>query len=1326
MPTALLLLLALAAPSGPGDELRVGEPLHGRLAGELRVPLAVEADGPVTLVLRSYEFDALLEVQDERGATLASNDDGPLGTHSLLVLDGDELRAARTVIVDALHGETGTFELVAHAGVLEPLDEAEEARLAIESLERAHDAVRLVDALGAAAEIYESTEHFGTALLLRERALEQAESDGAGVATALVGLASVHGATGRLDDAGPLTQRAIELLDGTESPTSAAEATTLVELGRLLLVLDRADEALDRFHSAIALREAHAEPVEPRLADLLGRIGGLLYRTGHALDARPFLERGRALFGPDPDRDRSAADVTCTEDLILVLLHVGEYQPAAELAEEQLEWTVRARGADDVDAIWLHSILGDLLGDLDRLEESERHYRIAWRWIHDNMPVGASPRVTMSNNLAQLLITRGKWDEAEQLYLNSLEECAGDDDVSREQRANVLNGYGCALDEIGRTEEARTLLERAVELHRGRDEPDLEALASCYGNLGSILFELGDYRSAEDADREALRLKSLVFGERHPETASILKSLGLSVMNQGRTAEARQLFEDALEIATETRGPDSRLVASVLKSLGSVHYRTGSLAEAEHHYSQGAALYEDILGPDHPGVALDQLHLAWVYEAQGRTTEAIAAYRRALAVARATRDPANPLISSLEDGLGSLLAVIGELDEASELLTSALEKREALEGDDDSVTWATRQALASVAVQRGELELAHARYREIAEWAITQDIATNPGVGGLLSRCAQFLFEHGDREEAWRLAKLCLEARQSILEAQRWGFSEVEQMNAVDDALATLELALSLQPATPEDTVWTYAALLRWKGNTFRSTVRGAATDWSAATPEARELLAEIQAVQASISSTAYRRSLDDAEQHAVELTELRARRGRLERSLQQLLGERLDARAPDLDTLRASLPPSSALVDFFVVEPFAPTGHGSESAGLEWGEPRLLAWVVGRGAQPARFDLGPAAELEGLLRAYLEALADTPLGLSGAGRVTEAGEQLRRAIWDPLAASLGDVETVFVVPDRFVGAVAFASLPGPDGSYLVESKRFVQLQGAFELARDEAASPASDEPVRALIAGGLNYEAGALDPDAYVAPVAAVRVALPFAWPRLRYSLQEVETLAALLAEHAPDSIAPELLLAQHGTESRIKALAPGAAIVHLSTHGFFADDDIDQVLARLRTGVDRAAAVTDEDHRTVRLMPGLLSGLACSGANESSGQEDGLLTAEEVSWLDLRGCELVTLSACSTGLGVERSGEGMLGLRRSFRMAGAEAVVASLWAVDDEATSELMVEFYRRWLVDGRSRADALREAQLEMLRRCRERFRGDGAPFYWAAFVLDGDWR
>jgi CHAT domain-containing protein len=180
---------------------------------------------------------------------------------------------------------------------------------------------------------------------------------------------------------------------------------------------------------------------------------------------------------------------------------------------------------------------------------------------------------------------------------------------------------------------------------------------------------------------------------------------------------------------------------------------------------------------------------------------------------------------------------------------------------------------------------------------------------------------------------------------------------------------------------------------------------------------------------------------------------------------------------------------------------------------------------------------------------------------------------------------------------------------------------------------------------------------------------------------------------------------------------------ILHIATHGFFLEDQ------NLTSAGERGAqAITDDperalqqlERRGVRIETSLLrSGLALAGANEQKDEDNGILTALEVTGLNLWGTKLVTLSACDTGVGEVKNGDGVHGLRRALVLAGSETQVMSLWAVSDQATRELMVSYYGR-LKHGQGRGEALRQAQLEMLKKVKRRH-----PYFWAGFIQSGEW-
>jgi CHAT domain-containing protein len=219
--------------------------------------------------------------------------------------------------------------------------------------------------------------------------------------------------------------------------------------------------------------------------------------------------------------------------------------------------------------------------------------------------------------------------------------------------------------------------------------------------------------------------------------------------------------------------------------------------------------------------------------------------------------------------------------------------------------------------------------------------------------------------------------------------------------------------------------------------------------------------------------------------------------------------------------------------------------------------------------------------------------------------------------------------------------------------------------------------------------------------------------------------------------------------TEQAFRDSVKNHRFVHLATHGFF-------------TPAPATGRASDRlKDRWMILQADLMAGVALAGANRRQEpsfdlgfvSDDGILTAAEVTAMDLRRVELVVLSACETGLGLQIRGEGLISLQRALQLAGARSTLTSLWKVEDNATQTLMIEFYRNLWEKKLGKLEALRQAQLTMLREYDPetgRLRGPGeispiapeglpearktafrdgeplSPFYWAAFVVSGDWR
>ena len=433
---------------------------------------------------------------------------------------------------------------------------------------------------------------------------------------------------------------------------------------------------------------------------------------------------------------------------------------------------------------------------------------------------------------------------------------------------------------------------------------------------------------------------------------------------------------------------------------------------------------------------------------------------------------------------------------------------------------------------------------------------------------------------------------------------------------------------------------------------------------------------------------------------------------------------------VRAALPEGSALIDLVDYWHLEPPAKGQTES--SW-EPRVVAFVV----RPERQEvvivpLGPSQALAKWIDRWRSSYG---AGKTPSARETDPGVELRKRLWEPLAAHLEGVKVVLVSPDGPLHGLPWAALPGSDpGTFLVHEYAFAVVPVPQLLPELLQAPPRPDKELPSLLlAGGIDFgRENTRDQEAPAGKLPPVPVYGP-----LPGTESEVNDLEKRFRSTFPQAPPPLVLGEDQATKQAILAAlaaTPAYRFLHLATHGFFAGESEQSILlaeqrAALQRGDLRLLAGVAGRH------PGLLSGLVFAGVNRSDRRpEETILTALEAAELELGQVELVVLSACNTGRGQVAGGEGVLGLQRAFQLAGARSVVASLWRVPDEETHQLMREFYRRvWSNKPVPRVEALRQAQLWMLenwkpRRGLERLapQGPPPPYVWAAFVLSGDWR
>jgi CHAT domain-containing protein len=401
----------------------------------------------------------------------------------------------------------------------------------------------------------------------------------------------------------------------------------------------------------------------------------------------------------------------------------------------------------------------------------------------------------------------------------------------------------------------------------------------------------------------------------------------------------------------------------------------------------------------------------------------------------------------------------------------------------------------------------------------------------------------------------------------------------------------------------------------------------------------------------------------------------------------------PTVEAIRQAIPAGAVLVEIVQYAPFDARAKPSDRSG----KPRYAAYVVPAQGAPGFADLGLAQPIDALVARFRTALSEDSSDVATQGRA------LDDAVMRPIRALLGDSSDVLLSPDGALNLIPFAALVDERGHFLVERYRFTYLTSGRDLLRFGQRTTPRSPP---LVLGAPDYgplSSTVADNDRGVAQVDLTKIR----FPPLPGTRAEATAVAPLLA-------GAHLLEGPAATEAAVKTVH-GPSIMHLATHGFFLVPTEADERAATR-GVLVASGPADAG--PLPTNPLLRSGLAFAGANIRRGDgDDGILTALDVAGLDLRGTRLVVLSACETGVGDVKTGDGVYGLRRALVLAGSESQVMSLWKVNDEATRGLMTDYYRR-LEAGGGRSDALRETQLAML--------GDprtSHPYFWAAFLTAG---
>ena len=1139
---------------------------------------------------------------------------------------------------------------------------------------------------------------------------------------------------GLLDDAQRHYEHALSIYERI-APDSIGLASTLNNLGVLESDRGKFDASQQYYSRALAIYEKIV-PNSLDVANCLSDLGDLASTRQQLEHSQRYYTRALALY------ERLAPD---SLDLANCLNSLGELASNRQQLEDSQGYFTRALGLyerlapDSLNLATCLNNLGDLASNRHQLEEAQGYYTralsIRERLVPDSLDLARS-----LDDLGVLLQDRGLLDDAQRYLTRSL--------AIRERLAPDSQDVAISLNILGRVASLRNQLvdekgyyDRALTILR-RLAPDSDDLARTLSGLGSVAWNRRQLEAAALCHSLALSIQ-VRLAPNSLAVASCLSNLGNVAWQRGQLDTAYRYNTRALSIR-ERLAPNSLDVAYCLTGLGNVEFARGKLEEAQRYHSQAMALYER-LAPESLHIAVGLTNLGGVVYERGQLQDASGYFNRALAI-RERLMPDSLDVADILNNLGNVAKAYHQAEEAQRFYSRALAMKERLVPDSLSVAMSLIN-LGNVASDRGlfdEAEHFYLRANSICERLAPDSL----DMAMSLNNLGTVAWLRGQYDHARRYYGLALAIRERLgpdsLDgsdtlnnlcdvARRQG--NLRQLSAYSsrdfDLIESLLVresitqggmtgAIGLEAAkclerigllAEPDKEYSWVLALRAAGLTLQSRAMSAARLAS----EDRGVSSATQDVQLRVKAesdwvTQPRPQGMKPKEWEEKLFDLRRQRQAAELTLSLQLKEKDPRVSGDLTVkltdVQGAIRKEHVLVEFLKVKTW------NEKAS-ENGPDAYAAFIV-RPIGPVQYVQLEASDKVDTEVAEFMALVDI-------GNPTTDEEKQRtalgKALYKELIAPLGKLPPdLLFAPDGSLHSLAFDALQDGRGRYLIETSSISLVGSGRDLVLKQPTIPASEPVVMGVGSFDANMESHERLAKAFASNFSGANSVdrgggSSSRWSRLDGAEYEATNVGTQLGVHP--------ILGEEAIQERFLA-TKNPRVLHLATHGFFFPPSHEKPKEDRLQGMSMSNRIGYADN------PMLRSGIVLAGANDEEKLRaahllPGWVTALDISQMDLRGTELVVISACNTGRGEVKLSEGVFGLQRAFKFAGAQSLVMSLIDVPDAATQKLMTEFYGMWKpgAPAGAKQQALRASKLHLLKDPKMR-----SPKNWAGFVLLGD--
>ncbi|MBL7806713.1 MAG: CHAT domain-containing protein [Saprospiraceae bacterium] len=937
---------------------------------------------------------------------------------------------------------------------------------------------------------------------------------------------------------------------------------------------------------------------------------------------------------------------------------------------------------------------------------------------------------------------------------------------------NIANTIGV---DFSRNKDAEALLLEAKDIAKRTGGPQHPQYALILSNLGRLYREMGQYEAAETNLLEVQAIREKVYGKQNDAYGKILNSLALLYHDMGRYELAQAKYLEAIPLLRKTPGEANTFYISARAGLALNYQTIGNFKAAEATYLELKPLIAENLGKESLYYSTCLNNLTSLWRSMGRYLDAKPVLLEVKSLRAINPGKNDPAYCGTLVNLGNLYLELRQPDSARAAFFEAIDIFEKM--DKPQLQPFYINALASLAgLYLAEDKYVKAEALYLKSLALLEEIQGKDHDGYITqinnlgacylkmqqfekasknileakNRCEKALgptheingfildnlvdlylkTDHPDSAVFYLEAVSAFRQKQIIQGANH--LSEREMGIYANDFTRYLDRYFSIRylqhgfPALTElclDNALFYKGFLLQNINRLKNLAH---SDTSAA-QKYEMLLSYFRRLSAE-----YSRPLTERK----NISELEEKANNLEKDLaRRVAGYGEAMQQVKWQEVQQNLKPTEAAIEFVQYQFYNKkltdsTIYAALVLRPGWAQPRMIPLFEQRQIQPLLTAANNATTVGQLYTAQGQPqnLNKKPTrGNKEEGIVipSEKIASLYQLIWAPIDSLLRDVTTIYYAPSGLLHRLQLSAIAVPNTNQTLADKyALVQLGSTRQLVKSGQTNPATTQT--ATLFGGLKYD---LEnpfeiPDSVVQSrpaydVAALRSILGGTnkndWTYLPGTEKEVESVAQTLRKA---NYSVHKLSGVEGSETAFKMLGktgnPAPRVLHIATHGFFFPDPKDTTRQRENLS-DREPVFKTSDN------PLLRSGLVLTGANPAwaggktpEGQEDGILTAYEISQMNLTGTELVVLSACETGLGDVDDSEGVYGLKRAFKIAGAKYLIMSLWQVPDKQTQELMTIFYKNWLKRKMDIPKAFAAAQQTMRKRYAD-------PFYWAGFVL-----